>query len=748
MNTNRKRKLTLALLMASVPILACGPLFPNRLLDGGDQAVLAAPFARFFKEIERLKITASTKSAVPPTNHLSHADSSFSADLQDLTNALVLAKLSPEKSRETLAIYTKAKDSLRQENTEPPTGADETLEKKKPAPATPPPLPDHLPREFAEYWKASRAWTAKDTNGAVAIWKKILELPAKERHFKSTWATFMLGKATLKSNPALAREYFQQVRTLAKAGFEDTLGLASSSLGWEAKTHYDDGRFLPAMELYLDQAATGDPTAINSLDWTAAKVIALEVAALKPFAFHPRARRVITAWLLQRGTVLDVRGSGNEPALRWLRAVEAADVREVEAAEQLALAAYRCGEVALAKRWLKISRDTPVCQWLQTKFLLMDGKLDDAAALLARVSKFFTLAPYPAGTKGILFFKDSLYFEDNAYETRTAAEEVWGELGTLRLARREYQESLDALLRARFWDDSAFVAERVLTLDELKAFVDRGWPGEVDLNPRGADAHPELKAYATALAKTRDRLKHLLARRLTRNNRGQEARPYFPGKYQNSINTLLSRLDEADDAKQDAKMRAASFMQAARITRKEGLELLGTELAPDFAIYEGNYEGNISPEDRLQTPEESDVKEPPRQVNRVLFSSKDEQKRTAVEPADPPQRFHYRYIAAELGWQGAQLLPDNTDEKAKMLCEAGTWLKYLNPQAADRFYKELVRKCRKTKIGELADAIRWFPLLNEDGELKADQPKIRNTPAPPVEAPAEDEESPDAAAQQ
>src|SRR5258708_835265 len=57
------RRAILALLMAAAPSLsACGPFFPNHMLDRGD-AALEAPYADFVSEIERMRlVTSSTQS--------------------------------------------------------------------------------------------------------------------------------------------------------------------------------------------------------------------------------------------------------------------------------------------------------------------------------------------------------------------------------------------------------------------------------------------------------------------------------------------------------------------------------------------------------------------------------------------------------------------------------------------------------------------------------------------------------------
>ncbi len=51
--------LVLGLLGAAVlgPLIACGPFFPNSLLQEGDNAVLQAPTVSFRRELDRLQLT-------------------------------------------------------------------------------------------------------------------------------------------------------------------------------------------------------------------------------------------------------------------------------------------------------------------------------------------------------------------------------------------------------------------------------------------------------------------------------------------------------------------------------------------------------------------------------------------------------------------------------------------------------------------------------------------------------------------
>jgi len=55
------------------------------------------------------------------------------------------------------------------------------------------------------------------------------------------------------------------------------------------------------------------------------------------------------------------------------------------------------------------------------------------------------------------------------------------------------------------------------------------------------------------------------------------------------------------------------------------------------------------------------------------------------------------------------LMPDNSADTARVLWTAGGWLKDRDPKEADRFYKALVNRCRKTDLGREADGLRWFP---------------------------------------
>jgi hypothetical protein len=57
---------------------------------------------------------------------------------------------------------------------------------------------------------------------------------------------------------------------------------------------------------------------------------------------------------------------------------------------------------------------------------------------------------------------------------------------------------------------------------------------------------------------------------------------------------------------------------------------------------------------------------------------------------------------------------------------AGQWLSIRDPEAADRFYQAMVRRCARTPEGEAAEAKRWF-LVNFQplGDLPQPPPRFQ-----------------------
>jgi hypothetical protein len=129
-------------------------------------------------------------------------------------------------------------------------------------------MPAGLPAEFAEYLAGALAYRDGRLAAARDHWRSLLALPEEQRHYRSTWAAFMLGQAALRAKPPAAEEavsWFRRTRELASSGFADSLGLAVASLGWEARAEIVRRRFERAEALYAQQARRGDPAGMDSL---------------------------------------------------------------------------------------------------------------------------------------------------------------------------------------------------------------------------------------------------------------------------------------------------------------------------------------------------------------------------------------------------------------------------------------------------------------------------------------------------
>ena len=357
-----------------------------------------------------------------------------------------------------------------------------------------------------------------------------------------------------------------------------------------------------------------------------------------------------------------------------------------------------------AQRWVSRAGESPVAEWLQAKLLLRAGKITEAADLLAKVTREFP-QELP-GTNAPSEFAQSLFVDVSPVwgERNAVGRQSSGELGVLHIARREYTEALDALMRSGcYWMDAAYVAERVLTEEELQSYVDRNWPPISAAEAAGETRH--VSDGESGMTNPREQIRYLLARRLAREAAGPAALPYFPTNYSGSYKTLLTELNAGRDGTLPAKLRARNLFAAACMTRTNGMELFGTEVEPDWAIYGGEYDFDATWQNRASNTIQA----------KINVASTNEIERASSQDADPEKRFHYRWQAAKLAWEAAQLMPDNSDETARVLCTGGTWLKSLDPQAADKFYKAIVNRCRKTAIGDQADKMRWFPVLDENG---------------------------------
>jgi hypothetical protein len=68
----------------------------------------------------------------------------------------------------------------------------------------------------------------------------------------------------------------------------------------------------------------------------------------------------------------------------------------------------------------------------------------------------------------------------------------------------------------------------------------------------------------------------------------------------------------------------------------------------------------------------------------------DEAQRLAASQAQPEQRFHYRFVAADLANQAADLVPARSQAFAALLCSATGWVINGDAALAQRYYRRYV----------------------------------------------------------
>jgi hypothetical protein len=448
---------------------------------------------------------------------------------------------------------------------------------------------------------------------------------------------------------------FQNVRTLARNGAPDPLGLAVASYGEEARLHWERAKPLgaddpdyraavaAAVALYAEQAARGSGSGLQSLRFVADALIE-EPAKLAAAAADPLTQRLVVAYMLARvdddyiaSSTQGGQASHRPPAAlgALVDAIEQRGVAPADGVDRLAALAYRTGRYDIAARLANQSAG-PLAAWVRAKLAVQSDDLAAAAAL------------YAEATKGFPTTDPALPLDS------TGARLLLGERGVVALARGEYVEALAQLYRARYWGDAAYLAERVLTTEELERFaaalpelmpvVDDGRIGDVEL-------------YDDAPADMADKLRDLLARRLVREGRRGDAARHFRKPEVAAQAAAYDAALEAAAARWSAIGRARGWYAAAAIAREYGLEIMGYEAAPDYAHAGGNYDGGLG-RATLEGPLITDGE-------RARFDAT-----TAV----PDRRWHYRYVAVDQALRAAALLPPRSQAFAAVLCQATGWM--------------------------------------------------------------------------
>jgi len=111
------------------------------------------------------------------------------------------------------------------------------------------------------YAEGACAWQARQFTVPAAAWDALLPLPPAQRHYRSVWAAYRLGRCSAEDKASLAKATFEQAHRLAAEGFAGSQHVAEARVGWEAQALACRRSYAAALFLYVQQFQRGDPTA-------------------------------------------------------------------------------------------------------------------------------------------------------------------------------------------------------------------------------------------------------------------------------------------------------------------------------------------------------------------------------------------------------------------------------------------------------------------------------------------------------
>ena len=635
------RSITLVAMVAAAGIgtaFACGPNFPWQLLNDRKQALSYPAGLGFFSEVARL---------VPqPKDELRPVENWWQDPGHEVLEA---EKVEAEKSGWSKSSLAAARAAASDEQAL-------TVGRE-------------LPRGVLEYIAGAIEFRAGHLDSARRHFETIASLPPEEAQPRRLAATYMLGRIYQQQGRlAEARAAYQAVRADALAGVPDRWGLAASSLGQEARLDLLEAGFLktdwpfpipPANEaaadrlivhgiqLYAEQASLGSRAGMDSLrlalSWVAAAPDVLARAVESPLV-----RRLLVAFVINSSGPSywendDAPSDAFEPVLDAILARPEAPMGDD--IDRLAALAYRAGRYDEAER-LTQRASRPLGLWVRGKLAIRRDDRESAARDWRAAAAAADAAPS---------------------NMDIAAEKLMrGEAAVAALTNGSYVEALRLLMPAadRYWGDVTYIAERVLTVEELKAFVD-GLP--VD----GRPMNPELeRAWWFRGRNPTTELRTLLARRLVRAGQVDTALQYFlpPVPSSPGLRAMAANYRAAVEAARPTwrwrnVSRAEALFRVATITRRQGMELMGTEGPPDSAALEGSFAYGIGQPGPWSnhSPDEPGLRQLIHPTEIV---------RSAASAPTPDTRFHYRVVAADRALEAAALLPQGSQAYAATLCWA------------------------------------------------------------------------------
>lgn len=652
-------------------IRACGPYFPLELLSSRDKAVLQPP-----------PVTPFTAGLAPTPGEKLPVEE---GDNDEARTRAELDGLTPEQQE-----LVKGMRAL--------TDGDKAYA-----------AGERLPPMVRDYTAGAVSYHQRQLDKAREHFTHVLEREPGDvkREVHVVWARYMLGAiARLDGDTDTASAHWAATRGLVRSGHADPLGLAVASLGEEARLWLKPGTLAKAVSLYAKQMSYGSERGRASLLRVAGQALG-DPVLLDEGLRDLTTRRVILRYLYAGGRAhaLDEAGEGGEadgadaaslpdgtaataatpaanvasaaaprpvaddPLARVIEVFERQRASQVEGADLLAAQAYATGRFDQAAK-LALYESTPLSAWITAKLALRRGDRESALRSLADAVKGM---PAHRADRG-----------------RALAES-----GVLQLSSGDFAQAMELFYAAAvdstnaefygtdYWPDLAYLAERVITLDELPPLVDRLAP---PLSQAERDAIKKESAGPDGMWRNEspaEQLRELTARRLMRAGRYEDALRYFDAedRLRDAAKKYADAIAAAHQSGRQGR-RAEAWYTAATIARAEGMEILGFELAPDYAIHDGAYD--------IFPPKPLDLAA----ARGASVGAATPAERQRVETSAPAidARFQYRLTAVDHALASAGAIPPRSQAFAAILCRATSWIIDREPKRAAQVYAQYLKE--------------------------------------------------------
>lgn len=731
-----------------IPLFACGPFFPENALDKPKQ-VLQPPLFEFTGELYSLSdslLDVALGSRKP-------GSPAYTLDLEMTEMETVMKARIPDDSRRAnwLKAYRalrasmikegdRSENALQAEDREAAKAYAKVWDEQK--------VLNDLPEDIRLYLEGARLYLDAGDDAvkrAQAKWQQVLALPEAERKWRSTWAAWMLFRTAKPADDVECGRRLAEVRELSQKGFADCLHLgieATYILGRAGSDLPEKGQVNPVewkRAAYL-RAILGHSRAeaqVRSDRWEQSawsEELAAQTLA-DPFLRQAQLLHLIEVAQGALGWYNGVHGNTiiplNDDLESWLKSYEKAEVKGQREAALLAWLYYNAARFSEAKRWVKMAPEEDVIALsIRGKLAAMEGKKQETVKAFAAVAKQMPEVQDRARADMEVDGQGSVrpLTAHNLQQVRR--HHFLADYGTAQLAVNDFTGALATFSKTDYWPDTAYIAERLISVEELLVMKRAGKLAELKREDGYVVETPPYKVHSIKDLSDQyggwrgvrgySSMDYLIGRRLAREHYFKNAEEMLPEDLGKALEVYALAYRLGHDKKRSKAERAAALWKAAQMHKIVGDVMFGFAGGPDHFVCGCVFNlGNMASfraqklwrEDWYGDGTDTESYTP------VFAATTDEKWRARHYGPVVDKRYHFRYVAADLAWEAAALMPDDDPQTAEVLCIAGTWLKYLSPVLADRFYKSMVRRNPNVPLAQVADKKRWFPKVEWDYDL-------------------------------